>query len=34
MCGMKMIAVTLLTNCKQTFQCLRCGHEETRRDLA
>jgi transcription elongation factor Elf1 len=28
---MNMIATGALQNSKQSFQCLRCGHEETRR---
>jgi hypothetical protein len=28
---MNMIATTEVHNCKQVFECLRCGHQETRR---
>ena len=29
-CGMSMIATWPLKNGRQTFECLRCGHKETR----
>ena len=30
-CGMNMIATSEQSNSRQDFQCLRCGHQETRR---
>ena len=30
-CGMKMIAATPIKDSKQTVECLRCAHQETRR---
>jgi hypothetical protein len=28
---MNMIALAPIQNCKQTFECLRCGYQEARR---
>jgi transcription elongation factor Elf1 len=28
---MNMIALAPIQNCKQSFECLRCGHQESRR---
>jgi predicted RNA-binding Zn-ribbon protein involved in translation (DUF1610 family) len=30
-CGMNMIATAPVKNSQQPFECLRCGHKETRR---
>ena len=30
-CSMHMIATEKVLNSKQAFECLRCGHQETRR---